>query len=1234
MNRVDDAIDVVSQKWSNLKLNLAGKIISGLEGFADSLEIVKTKIDNLIVPGAAGFVVLAAKVYIAIKAIQLLGETELWQGIFNRISGLMLTEAAFLRLGQAGILAGAAIAAWNLGGWLRDTIPWVKAFGDAVADLALEYIPGLAKAIDYLQERWQKLSFVPPSKDLAKRIEEVTTALRAQGVQFETQGSRTLPQYASYLADIKNKLKEIADAFPNTSANRLVDQFQRGLGQGLEGMERRLSNLQEQKRKIDTEITKTKEPESPFETARVQGAINRYNETAQQIEQVKEEIRLFNGLRAAQEAAHASYLRAVKEEQTELAKFQALLNGTSEIDLKQIEGLTKATETYTEAIAKSKAEGQYRGTVPKELRLAFEADLQAVFIRNFAERIKLIEEEGKKYREFYSERLKQELDLQAQTIKIRLDTSESALKFEETVAANTRDAQLRAAEAIIPQTLASKIRLEVTKSEIESTYVQKSLQIKLDAIEREAEAEKQLFATIAQLDPRLQPAVAERTAAIDAATREKRRQLEISAADDIAKAKEEAAIRADRIIIESNQKVFDTFKREAEGTLDAMFTKSKNIFEALGNSLKSIFLTAIKDIVSSRIAASLTELVTGQRVRLEPQTPRAGPLGRIASAIGLGAQPVFGGTRGNIPITTSRLGAAVPVVVANPGDLTPSGPGSDLEALARAVGTRNIPSAAERVINETINRQVRELTENKITNTVTNATKNQVENEVLNRTLLRDEVNKITTNKTENEITNRVVNLTERDVLERIATPVTVSQQLQPLKLEQAGHLGDMRLSEGSVPVVVRNLPSPPKEIPQTAGSPGGLATTIGGLAGTLGGLTAVMAAAGEKRTEAVSQTIDYGAGKQDLGGVTRISPGGFLGKLSGLGSLFGMGANPAFALGPGGTSGFAGPLGNILNPPPGVGAPITTPPFVGNGPAGGGGLGGILGNLKGTLGGLKDFLGFGGGVQYGAGQATTFGAATLGQKLSALGRSNAALFGGATLALDGLRRGGLAGFGETVAGGALIGNKFLPGGIGAAIGAGVGAIAGLFGIFRKSKAQQIMERVQSLYRISISKSFAGELGKIIDANYGGDIERGLRATPVMEQLQLYAQSHGQDFPLTFKPYNVGLDIAGGTLYQRAASVNGSLVAYGGGTAKLESPVDKLIMGTERTGSGAENQPTQLVVQNLSLSLNGDSAAKALRGEIANASDQVATANLQAMSNSANRREITATQNTPGLLLA
>jgi hypothetical protein len=175
-------------------------------------------------------------------------------------------------------------------------------------------------------------------------------------------------------------------------------------------------------------------------------------------------------------------------------------------------------------------------------------------------------------------------------------------------------------------------------------------------------------------------------------------------------------------------------------------------------------------------------------------------------------------------------------------------------------------------------------------------------------------------------------------------------------------------------------------------------------------------------------------------------------------------------------------------------------------------------------LDGLRSFLGFGGGVQYAPGMATTWAASTMGQKLSALGRSNAALMGGALLAFDGLRRGGWLGVGETTAGGALVGFKY--GGLpGAAIGAGVGFVAGLVRLFVKSAEEKVREKVKALYGVDISdKGVLKQIADTVKSAYGGNIDLAIRSPHIRDLIQLYAMSTGQStrgMPATVHPLDI-----------------------------------------------------------------------------------------------------------------
>jgi hypothetical protein len=101
------------------------------------------------------------------------------------------------------------------------------------------------------------------------------------------------------------------------------------------------------------------------------------------------------------------------------------------------------------------------------------------------------------------------------------------------------------------------------------------------------------------------------------------------------------------LIRDHNRQIFDSLKQQAGGVFDALLTKSQSIWAAIGKSMKTALLTAIKDVVTSRVAAMLTQLFTGQRVSFASQTSGGGGvLGGIGGLLGIGAAPVFGGTGG------------------------------------------------------------------------------------------------------------------------------------------------------------------------------------------------------------------------------------------------------------------------------------------------------------------------------------------------------------------------------------------------------------------------------------------------------------------------------------------------------------------------------------------------------------------------------------------------------------
>jgi hypothetical protein len=382
-------------------------------------------------------------------------------------------------------------------------------------------------------------------------------------------------------------------------------------------------------------------------------------------------------------------------------------------------------------------------------------------------------------------------------------------------------------------------------------------------------------------------------------------------------------------------------------------------------------------------------------------------------------------------------------------------------------------------------------------------------------------------------------------------------------KLESPGHLGDLSLVNGAVPVVLVG---------------GGGAPGLGGSGGgILGGLASL-------------------GGGQGEGG------GGLLGALSGGGQ---------------GQGGILGALGGF-----GTG---TTPPFL----PGSGGVGAAGGASGGGLGQLLGLSGFKGAL-------TQLGNLGAGQGMIAKGITGAKgggmLLGGGILAYDGLRRGGLVGLGETTAGGALIGAKF-GGPVGALIGGAIGFGAGLVRLFVKGKDQKIVDKVKQIHNIDITKDFARKnLQPIIDQQYGGNIELGLRSPEVFDLLNLYARTTGQPQMLKNQPVGIGLSLSGGQLYQTPGVVNGESLAYSGGVAKLQqnSGVSRVITGQTQAAVG---QPAQVIVQSLQVMMNGQSVNKALAGAIVENPEAVGRAQLDAGARSVNRRELQVQQTNPGLLL-
>jgi len=63
-----------------------------------------------------------------------------------------------------------------------------------------------------------------------------------------------------------------------------------------------------------------------------------------------------------------------------------------------------------------------------------------------------------------------------------------------------------------------------------------------------------------------------------------------------------------------NRAIFDSLKQQAGGVFDALLQNSKSVWSAIGNAFKTAMLTAIKEVVTSRVTALLMQMFTGQKV--------------------------------------------------------------------------------------------------------------------------------------------------------------------------------------------------------------------------------------------------------------------------------------------------------------------------------------------------------------------------------------------------------------------------------------------------------------------------------------------------------------------------------------------------------------------------------------------------------------------------------------------
>ena len=345
-----------------------------------------------------------------------------------------------------------------------------------------------------------------------------------------------------------------------------------------------------------------------FDLARIKAALGLPDEITEgpkvrvQVEDIDVEELIRQRERAAEaEKRAAEILRQARE--SELAGVAKII---AEYDRYRRElGLTARAQRDLAEAAKIRIRAESRD----ELRKAAEGAIAEV------------ERRAELDRRAQAERLRQELEFSAETLEIAQDTARERLRYEEAVLTRIRDAQLRQLEGVGARTIEEQLAIQQRRLEIEEDYLLKRFALRADELRRESELEIATMEVIARARGIAEEQIAARRDAILRDYAERARQLEAETEAATTAARENAAIRQAELIRDHNRRIFDSLKRQAEGVFDALLTRSQSVFAAIGNALKTAVLTAIKEIVTSRVAAMLMQLFAGLRMPVAAGRP-------------------------------------------------------------------------------------------------------------------------------------------------------------------------------------------------------------------------------------------------------------------------------------------------------------------------------------------------------------------------------------------------------------------------------------------------------------------------------------------------------------------------------------------------------------------------------------------------------------------------------------
>lgn len=340
----------------------------------------------------------------------------------------------------------------------------------------------------------------------------------------------------------------------------------------------------------------------------------------------------------------------------------------------------------------------------------------------------------------FTERLAAEEEVNEALTRTRLQSIEQAAQIESQRIARSRDLALAGLRDTADLSITEKLRAETEKLAIEVNFLERSGALEADAIRRNTalavhDHEVRLALIVAETDARIAGLRAQEAAALAAArgrsaaapelqaigeafaaartaaqgarakqmegireitaellTQEARalETLSEQTGDAVLTAQRQTAAQQADLLASHNQRVFDQLKRSAEGVFDSLTRSSEGFFQNLANIMKTAMLTAIKEIVTSRVALALTELFGGGRFGVQTTSGggRGGGGGLLSLLLGgagiggIGRPGAPGGTGGFTGPVTQGGGSALAAGAAI--SLATAARGREVEAAARA----------------------------------------------------------------------------------------------------------------------------------------------------------------------------------------------------------------------------------------------------------------------------------------------------------------------------------------------------------------------------------------------------------------------------------------------------------------------------------------------------------------------------------------------------------------------